>query len=843
MSGNETMDLPMMKLLRQTRQLFAVLVFAVAAHAYGPLQGVAWSESTWPAAKAGGFIVNIGQWPREVEFAARSGPVTLCLHRDGATIGLAGGDPSGQSTFESLRLSVEQASTDPTVAGVFETGRVHNFFLGKDPSRWRTNVPAFAAVKVSSLYEGVDLLWRQSEGGFEFDFELSSEADQSAIVLRIDGTDQLDVGANGELEARARSGVLRVRRPIAWVEQRNGHRNSVACSYEVLDTSRVAIKCARIASGERLCIDPALEWSSFLGGSGGEALRAISLGSDGALTIAGETSSFDYPVTLAAFDPIYDRGVFAADVVVSSIMNGVLSSSTYLGGSANDWVVGMRVAESGDVVVGGLTASPNFPTTAGAYSTMYKGGGDGYIARITSNGTALIYSTLIGGTGVEDIGGLAVADDGSVLISGSTTSMDYPVSPDAYDTVKDGGAPNAEGFVTRMSADGSSILRSTFFGGSGSDGIGAVASTTDGSVITLAGSQSVDVVPTTILGPGGNGFLVVRFNQSLTAVSYITKIVSAAGAGAAAIAIDNLDRAYVGGNTLSSDFPVTVGAVQPGFGGSIDAFILRLDPTGSSLDYSTYLGGGAMDEVWDLRVDSAGTATVAGWTSSDGFPVTAGALQTTRAGSTDLFISRLSPNGTVLWYSTYLGGSQLETGDGDSVVGIDLGSEGEVALVSQTKSPDFPTTPDAIQPTMAGTQDGTVAVLSMLPTGVDKLGSSTPGCHGKLAIGVTSMPKAPSPGFALTSTNGAASAAGFLGLGIGALQVPVAAKGTQMWIDATLPFLLLPVISNDLGFSHVPLPITHAVQPGLSVHAQFFWKDSCGPSGWSASNALSITTR
>jgi hypothetical protein len=326
---------------------------------------------------------------------------------------------------------------------------------------------------------------------------------------------------------------------------------------------------------------------------------------------------------------------------------------------------------------------------------------------------------------------------------------------------------------------------------------------------------------------------------------------------ARALAFDVTGAVTVGGRTLSSDFPWTPGAYDTTFNSQstsiYDAFVTRLSPSGGGLLYSTFLGGLGPDVANALALDTTGAATVAGSTQSL-LPTTPGAYDTTFNGAPsdfDAFVARLSPAGTALFYSTYLGGSM---GDGARSVALD--ATGAATVAGETVSPGFPTTPGAYDTSQNGTADGFVASLDLLPMGASAYGTSTPGCTGPLAIGVTaipsiSLPLPNSPFFALTCGNAPPNTTGLLAFSGAALAMPIVFLGAEIWIDLASPaFFTVFVPSNSIGASEVLLPISNVpALVGQQVFAQFFWfgpsapSPPCPPGGISASNALAITVQ
>jgi hypothetical protein len=312
---------------------------------------------------------------------------------------------------------------------------------------------------------------------------------------------------------------------------------------------------------------------------------------------------------------------------------------------------------SGSAYVTGTTGSTDFPITPNAFQTTSGGSADAFVSKLNAAGSALLYSTYLGGSGNNAgpgvfpplyLSGIAVDASGNAYVTGTTYSTDFPVTQNAFQTTSAG---SADAFVSKLNATGSALLYSTYLGGIGDD----------------------------------YGF---------------------------GLAVDTSGNTYVTGGTLSVDFPTTPGAFQTTFGGYIDAFVTKLNDTGSALAYSTYLGGSANDAGSGVAVNASGSAYVAGYTYSSDFPTTPGAFQTSLHPYQDAFVSKLNAAGSALVYSTYLGGNGAWQSLGDQGNGIAVDDSGSAYVTGYTASSDFPTTPGAFQTVFGG---ATAQLLQILP--------------------------------------------------------------------------------------------------------------------------------
>src|SRR2546422_2333041 len=328
-----------------------------------------------------------------------------------------------------------------------------------------------------------------------------------------------------------------------------------------------------------------------------------------------------------------------ADIAPGAPNDPVLFYSTYLGGSDYDLGYGIAVDAAGNAYITGETYSTNFPITAGAFQTVSRGSLNAFVTKFNPTGSGLFYSTYLGGSGDDHGQSIVVDATGNAYVGGNTTSIDFPTTPGAFQTWS-GGAYDA--FVTKLNPSGAALVYSTYLGGSDND------------------------------------------------------------FGAQGIAVDAAGSAYVTGGTRSSDFPTTPGAFQTVLRGVQDAFVTKLNATGSALVYSTFLGGTECcfhQQGLGIAVDAAGNAYVTGPTTATDFPTTLGAFQTTSGGDKDAFATKLNPLGTGLVYSTYLGGSGEDVGQG---IALDALPIPNAYVAGLTGSTNFPTTPGAFQTAFGG---------------------------------------------------------------------------------------------------------------------------------------------
>jgi hypothetical protein len=395
----------------------------------------------------------------------------------------------------------------------------------------------------------------------------------------------------------------------------------------------------------------ALDYSTYLGGDGFDQGNDIAVDSSGNAYITGETAG-GFPTTPGAFDTLFNGGYY--DVFVSKLnSNGTgLVYSTYLGGEYSENSYNISVDTSGNAYITGYSTSTDFPTTVGAFDTSFNGYTDVFVTKLNASGTALVYSTYLGGENNDYGQGIAIDGSGNAYITGYTRPG-FPTTPSAFDTSFNG---TADVFVTKLNPSGSTLVYSTFLGGEAGEEGRAITVDESGNAYITGGTDSPDF-PTT---PGTfdtsfNGYyrnvFVSKLNASGTAVLYSTFLGYGEGNG---IAVDGLGNAYITGYTNSSNFPTTPDAFDTLYnGGSYDVFVSKLNTSGTTLCYSTYLGGVADDYGNDIAIDNLGNTYITGRTRSNNFPTTPLALDTSINEVADVIITKMSLNPYSNYYSEF----------------------------------------------------------------------------------------------------------------------------------------------------------------------------------------------
>lgn len=483
------------------------------------------------------------------------------------------------------------ANRQPAIPEAPLVGRV-SYLRGGDETPLH-DIPTFARVRYRSVYPRTDLVLRGAHGRLEYDFELSPGADPDQLVLAFEGARHLKVDPDGSLLIDTGAGILRHHRPVAWQPTGEGVNEPVTATFRLLAANRVGFEVAGYDPGRALVIDPMVTFSSYLGGSSDQRARAIAVDGDGMVYITGTTGSDDFPVTAGAHDDSFNGGgTPIGDVFVAKLNPeaGSLVYATYVGGTDGDEGFAIAVDGDGAAYVTGKSFSEDFPTTAGAFDTSIgpASAADVIVFKLNPAGSALEYSTWLEGQ-IPDGKGIAVDSNGNAYVSGTTTDG-FPTRNPIL-----GFQGGFDIFVSKLNADGSDLIYSTYIGGSGDESI-------------------IEDVPLTIDGQG---------------------------------------NVYVAGTTDSDDFPVTPDAAQATRGGDEDAFLVKLNAAGTAILYATYLGGGGDDEARGVGVDAFGRVVLIGETGSSDFPLVQ-PIQPVFGGSTDGFVARYSPGGN-LAFSSYLG--------------------------------------------------------------------------------------------------------------------------------------------------------------------------------------------
>jgi hypothetical protein len=656
-----------------------------------------------------GFERNEGQTDGRVKYLARGAGYTVFLTGDEAVMRLGGENGKG----EVLGLKLEGANGAAEVEGEGELAGKANYFIGSEAGKWRRDIPLYGEVRYGGVYPGIDLVYYGNGEQLEYDFRVGAGREARGIKLRVEGARKLEV-EGGELVIEGEGGGrVRFERPEAY-QERGGKKEAVEARY-VVKGKEVGFEVGRYDRRRELVIDPVLKYATYLGGTGGDVAYGIAVDSSGNAYITGTTTSSNFP-TLAG-EQGSNAGSGDAFVTKLNTDGSALVYSTFLGGLGTDTASAIAIS-AGDAFITGSTTSSNFPvyppSTANnpAFQTTYGGNGDAFISQLNSAGDTLVYSSYLGGHGADFGQGIAVDTSGNAYVTGSTQSNDFPTTLSPYQGAPAGGG---DAFVSKVNFDGSALIYSTYLGGLQADVGQAITVDSSGNAYVAGYTFSTDFpIPTTTTpymssntgAPQFADAFVAKLNSAGSALVFSTYLGGSRDDRAFGLALDSSGNIYVAGGTQSTDFPTTFGVVQPQSKGTGDAFVTKLNSSGSNAVYSTLLGGADVDQANGIAVDTSGDAFVIGYTQSSDFPL-ASPIQSLLGGSgggtcstsvcPDAFVAEVNPTGTGLVYSTYLGGNGADSGKA-----IALSSSGNVYLAGSTASNNFPIIAGAYQKSLSG---------------------------------------------------------------------------------------------------------------------------------------------
>jgi hypothetical protein len=731
------------------------------------------------------FEPNQGQTAPQVKFLAHGAGYGLFLTADEAVLKLqaravntrpsAADAKRGPSSV--IRMHLEGANSAARISGASPLPGKSNYFIGNDPSKWHRDVPQFARVQYQSVYPGVDLVYYGNQGQLEYDFQVAPGSDPSQIALSFNGASaRIDTAATsgdaGDLILATSNGDIRFHAPRIYQPATSPlakDAKEIAGAFRQLTDNKIGFNIGAYDRSRELVIDPALSYSTYLGGSLTESLVKVAVDSAGMIYVAGSTDSTDFPLSVAPSLPLQSTLIGADNIFISKInplpqsSSPALVFSTYLGGSGTDSLAGIAVDSANNIYVAGSTTSGNFPITSNAFQSTATGS-HGFLSKISlglNSAYALSYSTYLAGNGTDTVTGLAIDTNQNAYVTGDTTSSNaaslaagFPANPNGFQTVSNSPG-NLQFFASKINTNGSgqlSMLYSTYFGG----GYPATATATGGGIAVDPSGNAVNMYITGTtnmppgLGPNGEpGFplfnaqqgclneasvtsgcaapstntdaFVAKINPNVPASTpvYSTYLGGSGDEVGTAVAADTSGNAYVTGSTISTDWVCTscVSGFETALNNganalNLDAFIAKIGNIVGSvypLTYFSYIGGSG-DEIGNaIVVDSVQAAHVAGSTTSTDLPVTS-TFQPTNAGGQDAFAASISTSLSGRGAGdllTYLGGGGTDQGTG---VAIDV--FGNTYVAGTTMSGNFPFSANAYQKILHGPQDAFVSEIS-----------------------------------------------------------------------------------------------------------------------------------
>ena len=680
-----------------------------------------------PEGKGVRFEPNVGQADPGYSFVASGRSQAVLLSPTEAVFQLPGSKKTRARTVHASLVGARSGA--PSKAEEPLSGRV-NYLIGPDPQKWHTDVPTFERVRFTSVYSGIDVAYHGNRGDLETDFVVQPGGDPDAIRIRFDGADAVGLAKDESLEARADQRTLSWKKPVLYQTSASGKTNQVEGHFKMVGNGLVGFEVGVYDLKRPLVIDPVLTYATYFGTAYGDGAARVVADASGNAYIVGTTDGPQFPSTPGTFFSSVNGA--QGNILVAKVSSDGKSMvyETHIGGSNGDLGWGIALDATGNVYMTGLTSSVDFPVVPASNNLTTKNPsdpGNAFVLKLNSAGNALVYSMVMGGTNLDGGSSIGVDSSGNAYVVGSTISTDLQLVNPIQTTLPTGsfGSASAGIFAAKVSPDGTKLLYSTYFGGSGDNAATSLAVDAAGNAYFTGFTTSFSfpvtqgAFQTTLGGIGGQNYSIFA-----TGDAYVVKLsptgqkVYATYLGGSkddigmGIAVDAKGNAYVGGATLSTDFPVqnAFQAANHGSGGDTfalggDGFIAELDPTGSHVLFASYVGGSSDDRVLGIALDSSGNMYLAGHTISTDFPTSGQPAQSTYAGdsstvfrSGDAFLTEVSGSSHTITFSTYLGGSA-----GDWAGGVAVDGTGGIIVAGGTSSANFPTTTGSYQVKFGGT--------------------------------------------------------------------------------------------------------------------------------------------
>ena len=590
----------------------------------------------------GFFTENKGQWDSNILFVGTTDFGRIAFTQDAVFYQKLDNDNS-----EIVKLNFLNHLT-PSLHGKNILPHYNNYFIGSDSSKWVSHCRNFTEIKYTNIWQNIDLRYFYTEQGLQHSFYGNQETQWKDLQFQVEGTHDVVYGSE-----------------FPYLDNIFSIQGENEIKYNTQETG-------------------ALLYSTFLGGSLQDYAYDIALDGTAKAYVVGATYSTDFPTTPGSYQK-GKKGNQDAYVIKLSANGREPLYSTYFGGSGSDIARSIALDNIGNAYITGETQSTDFPTTPGSYQKEFKGVADTFSVKFNTSGSALHYSTYLGGTWSDTAYDISVDESYNAYIAGSANSLDFPVTEGAYQTKNKG--QNA--FITKLNPKGTALLYSTFLGGSIQDIAFGIKVDNNGHTYVTGRTQSTDF-PTT---PGSyqnqnKGYADIFFtilDSSGSTLIYSSYLGGSDNDIAYSIALDSNKCAYITGSTQSTDFPISTGAYQKKLNGSLDGFVVKFCENGAKLLYSTYFGGSGSDIARSIALDNIGNAYITGETQSNNFPTTPGAYQKSNNGGHDAFMSKLKSDASGILYSTYFGGYY-----GDIAYGIAVDSTGNAYITGQTNSTNFP---------------------------------------------------------------------------------------------------------------------------------------------------------
>ena len=674
------------------------------------------------------FEANLGQTDKTIQYLSRGPGYRLYLTTNEAVLALKNNrdkrsaltrsslkpqtqDKTGTSV---LRMKFSGANPKTRLSGEKKSAARVNYFIGNDPKKWRRGVPVFDRVAYEDVYPGIDLVFYGNQRRLEYDFIVEPGADPGVISLDFKGAASIALDDEGNLKIVLPDGGTVIQPAPSIYQEVEGSRKMVQGRYVLTGKASLGFEIASYNPARPLIIDPVLVYSTYLGGSGADAGYGIAVDAIGAAYITGFTDSVDFPIN-NPFQEGHSEGT-NPDVFVTKLnpSGTAIVYSTYLGGTGSDRGHDLAVDATGAVYIIGGTDSTDFPLSNPFQASFGGKGssdhGDAFVTKLDPTGSDLIFSSFLGG-GEGDCGyGIALDSSGSAYITGETTSTDFPLTTNPVQGAFGGGESQSDAFAAKIHSSGSTLVYSTYLGGSEDESGRGIAVDSSGSAYITGCTSSTNFPLTSPIFDSIIGDLSDAF---------VTKINPSGSA--------LVYSTYLGGSNIDEGYSIALdplhnayitgltyssdfpllNPIQDSNNGWADIFVVKLNSFGTALDYSTYLGGPVSDEGYGLTVDTAGSAYITGRSKGD-FPLSNPVLSTSGDAEWTIIAAKLAPSGSTLVYSTYLGGSGRGTSIASDVAGA-------AYVTGETDTADFELSSTPVQGTYGGAFDAFVTKLNLVP--------------------------------------------------------------------------------------------------------------------------------
>lgn len=598
----------------------------------------------------------------------------------------------------------------------------YNYFLGKDQTKWAGNVPLYGNVAINEIYPNIDVKYYFDGKNIRYDYIVKPGADISKLRMKFEGQEAVRVNESGELVIKTSLGEVTNGKLYSY-QNNNDKQQEIACNFEKNQDGSISLNVNNYDKTKDLIIDPliystflggdnedrdysitidssgnayvsgstfssnfpitpgayqttksigknifvaklnstgnALIYSTFIGGSDWNEGYSITFDTYENVYLTGYTQSAIYPTTPGAYQPAFGGGYKDGFITKLNPTGSALVYSSYIGGSDEEYGTSISIDANCNAYITGYTLSTNYPTTPGAFQTTFGGEKDGFVTKMNTSGSALIYSTFIGGSSEDYVESIKTDINGNAYITGQTRSINYPTTPGTYRPTFIGSQCN---FITKVNPSGTTLVYSTFIGeGSGL----SIAIDTNGNAYITGETWSANYPTTpgafqTTFRGGVNctDAFVTKLNSAGNAMVYSTFTGGNGSENGSSIAIDAFGNAYITGSTNSSNFPITPGAFQTFHYGTFDSdvFMTKLNAAGNALVYSTYIGAMNNDYAVSISTNNRGDVCITGNASAN-YPTTPGAFQTVYDGGSEIFITKFNlsnlqltlPNGGEKW--------------------------------------------------------------------------------------------------------------------------------------------------------------------------------------------------